>query len=263
MRPSDLKSLRALLGAIRAELASAREVITGFATSIAKHQVEQQQTNKKEWEKTREVLARPRRTDPSEQAGSEANQERRHWQNFSLQVALALGTWLAFAAAAIYAWQAHLQLCEMKRSTDIIRAQGRLEERAWVFVRYIGPKDGCAWKAIDFVNSGHTPALQFSIRAGLAPVQKGQPPDAVESELPGKGIVAPGGTYSSCIGDKSIDSANWSNYDLFIHGRLEYWDVFGVEHWTTFRYKRATNGTFVPYKTGNEMDKNGIDSETN
>ncbi len=50
-------------------------------------------------------------------------QERHHWRNLIVQLALAVGTWFAFIAAALYAWEAHRQLCVMQSTYSQIQSQ--------------------------------------------------------------------------------------------------------------------------------------------
>jgi len=126
MRPSELKSLRGFLAEIREDIASFRDVFKERSASIANQKIAQQQSNEEEWRKTQEILSRPRRTDPDEQTKSEANLRRRHWQNFGMQGALMLGTWLAFAAAAIYAELAYKQWCTMNNTYVQIQKQTKL-----------------------------------------------------------------------------------------------------------------------------------------
>jgi hypothetical protein len=138
MRPSDLKSLKLLLGEICAELVSAREAIKEHTASVTHQEVEKRQASQKDWEEVQEILARPHRTDPNEQATAETNQERRHWQNFGLQGLLTIGTWLAFVAAAIYAGTAYHQLTEMRIANEIAKTQWHAEHRPWIGISGVG-----------------------------------------------------------------------------------------------------------------------------
>lgn len=197
-----------------------------------------------------------------EKAATEAEGKK----NRRVQWVIAVGTWFAFFAAVVaaagawyYARIARDQLRTSDMQLSEMEAHARLDERAWVFVRNVAPNKGCPWKAIDFVNSGRTPALDFSIRAGFKPVPKGEPPDPEETQIPGRGTVAPSGMVSSCIGNSNIDkAADWSKRDLFVHGRLSYSDVFGTSHWTTFCFRRDSDGNFTACESGSDMDRNGI-----
>lgn len=168
---------------------------------------------------------------------------------------------VGIVAAGIYACQLH-QMTKAtgasQKAADTASTTLKIDQRAWVFVRNIAANEHCNWKSIDFTNSGHTPATKFTIQASFAPVLKGQPPNSEEKLIPGKGIIAPGGTFSSCIGDKSIDKTDWAKYDLFVHGTLIYWDVFGFQHWTKFCFRRSADGNFPSCETGNEIDYNGL-----
>lgn len=194
MRPSDLKSLKVLLGLIRAELASVREGIEAHSASISRQRVEQQRTSQEEWNKTQEVLSRPRRTDPNELAASEANRKRHHWQNFGLQGLLTLGTWLAFAAAGFYACEAHKQSDTMNRTYFQIQEQTallqqQLEETHSASI-YVDPF-GLSTPGVvgfNFHNLGHYAATNISATAIFT-----------LREFPTGRVIASFGPYSKTI----------------------------------------------------------------
>jgi hypothetical protein len=188
------------------------------------------------------------------------NERPLQWGLFFVTLVGAVAASVAAGGAIYYACVARGQLDTSQKQLRQMEAQARVDERAWVFVRNVAPNKNCKWKAIDFVNSGRTPALDFSMQAGFSTVPKGKPPEFIEQAIPGIGTVAPEGTFSSCIGDKSIDKDDWSKYDLFVHGTLHYTDVFETQHWTKFCFQRGPDGNFAPCQSGNGMDRKGIDS---
>lgn len=198
-----------------------------------------------------EVVVQP--DEPEHNSGAESEKKR------TPEWGMVVPTWIAAVATLIAAGGAIIYACITSRQLQTSQHQVRMDERAWVFVRNIAPTKQCPWRAIEFVNSGRTPTLDFSIRAGMGTVSKGNAPTSTdEQRLQEKGIIAPGGAVSSCIGDQSIDKADWSKYDLFVHGRLDYTDVFGYQHWTKFCFKRDADGNFIPCESGNEMDRNDL-----
>lgn len=121
MRPSDLKSFRGLLAKALEELSSLRKAFEERATAIAHQQVAQQKADQEKWNQSQKMLCDLicSRDGESEKrlAVSEAAQQNRHLQNLRVQEALTIGTWLAFAAAAIYAGFAYCTLREAEKQT--------------------------------------------------------------------------------------------------------------------------------------------------
>jgi hypothetical protein len=123
------KLVRQIAEALQTRLLGISEKVDHLTAAVTHEQIEQQNANQKEWEKTQEILARPRRTDPDEQAANETNQERRHRQNLGLQRILILGTWLAFAAAAVYAFIAHDQWVTLQNTYNEMHIQTGLFQK--------------------------------------------------------------------------------------------------------------------------------------
>jgi len=122
LRPHQFKAFREFFENLKADLASLRQTIQESSTSIRNQHVEEQQSQQSEREKTRKVIASLRPT-PDEQAAAETNQDRRHRENLRMQRWLTVGTWLAFSAAAIYAWIADEQFNELENSTETAHQQ--------------------------------------------------------------------------------------------------------------------------------------------
>lgn len=183
-------------------------------------------------------------------------------KNFRVQVILAIGTWGAFLAAAIYAGIAEIQLrvtdrqlIEAQKTTVATEVAMKIDERAWVSVLDIRPDSkGAPIITIEFINTGRTPAKDFRI-AAAGDVGKVK---YKEVEIPGSGVIAPGGKFSSIL---HANGALTSPTRIEIHGRVSYESVFGVGHWTTFCYyliprRGEVPAGFAPCESGNEIDNN-------
>ena len=159
------------------------------------------------------------------------------------------------------------QLREMKATTKATQnavttqiSGTHIDQRAWVTVNDIQRTerpDGFSVNLL-FMNTGKTPAQNFTIRVSGEPVPKGQQPTSPETIQPGRGIIAPNGMFHSNLSTSgSVDS---KTSDLVIHGRIDYTDVFGeAAHWTKFCYYwipkiKKGEGGFAPCDFGNEMD---------
>jgi len=217
----------------------------------------------------------------------------RHNRNFWVQVALAIGTWLAFAAAAYYAGVAKKQLKQMTiatRQTGIAAdaatkqaiiakstfaatiEQFHLDQRAWVAVDEVIPPILKATEPlnviINFKNTGKTPAKNFLIYARGEFVDKGKKPKLPAERLPGKGVIPPNGVFHTTLGDLTKPQVDADVMFLssglrviWLHGKVTYDDVFDRAHWTTYCYvfipkertKDFGQGGFAPCETGNDV----------
>lgn len=131
----------------------------------------------------------------------------------------------------------------------------KIDERAWVSIFDVEPKNqGTFTINIVLVNTGKTPARNFII-AAAGDVGEGR---SNENKLPGRGIIAPGGKFSSYM---QANGSLTSSTKVTIHGRVDYDTVFGASHWTKFCYylipqKAGNPGGFAPCESGNEIDDN-------
>lgn len=118
MHPSDLKSLRALLDALRIELSSIRQTVKDATTSVADERVAQQESEQYHREKVSHAInVLADQTNESDKS-AETNQQRRHGENLVPQWITAIATVLAFIVASIYAWEAHEQSRQMISATQ-------------------------------------------------------------------------------------------------------------------------------------------------
>jgi hypothetical protein len=131
----------------------------------------------------------------------------------------------------------------------------QVDERAWVSILDIEPKDqGNLVIKIVLINTGKTPARDFTV-AAAGDVGRGK---SSEKELLGRGIIAPGGKFSSFM---QANGSLTNSTKLTIHGRVDYSSVFGGRHWTTFCYylvheNAGTPNGFAPCESGNNTDDN-------
>lgn len=136
MRPSDLKSLKGFLDAIRSELSSIGQSIKESSSSIADKEVAKQETENNQRKEISHAIDKLAYQQNQSSDASEANQDRRHGQGLKPQWFTAIATIFAFLAAAIYAWEAHDQIEQMikatqqaKRSADIAACALRENQR--------------------------------------------------------------------------------------------------------------------------------------
>jgi hypothetical protein len=143
------------------------------------------------------------------------------------------------------------------------RAASRVDQRAWLGVKDI--KLGTPLKIgqkvdieINSVNSGKTPALDVRMTSLSMGINKVQP---ATTSSPDSGVVAPGNNQmlfgSAELSDTGINFLLAAKVKLYVRGRIEYKDIFGASHTTTFCAYYPTGKTlpnFFNCTTGNHMD---------
>lgn len=181
-------------------------------------------------------------------------------KEYRQQGRLILVTFLAFLAAAVYAGIAAKQLCTMNQTLHEMQTQTansrdvmERDQRAWVSVLDLKQVSDTTFSLV-FVNTWKTPARDFKVSAG-ADVEnlKGK-----EHELPGRGVIAPDGKFTSYLRGNGVVTIFMR---LVIHGRVDYYSIFGGHHWTTFCYllippKGKVPSGFISCESGNEVDSN-------
>jgi hypothetical protein len=149
-----------------------------------------------------------------------------------------------------------------KDSVDLAGKNAQMDQRAWVAVSDISSdsRQSENWTvSLIFKNTGKTPAKNFVIWGTGEPVAKGQKPTSEEIKLPGRGVIAPDGSFHSNLNVNG--GYDWKSIDLVIHGRINYDSVFRPGHWTKFCYyfvpdNKTGKGGFAPCDSGNDIDNN-------
>lgn len=158
MRPSDLKSLRCFLEAIRNELYLLRNALKESSASISNQHIAQQELHNEKREKIVHAIDKLANQESESANTSEANQQRRHRQNLRPQWLTAIATSLAFVAAAIYAWEAHKTLCQIQSQTELMQKQVESSAGALVYkqFRISWPESDKAYLSVILDNRGHS-----------------------------------------------------------------------------------------------------------
>jgi len=128
-----------------------------WADSVLSEIVHLRETQQDQSEKAREMLE-ILRSNEEKRATAEEDEQRRHRQKLRIKGLLVLGAWLAFVAAAFYAWEAHKQLGEMRQSAGLSRQA--MERQLSPHLVYAGgdlSKDGKV--SVTFRNTGQSPAF--------------------------------------------------------------------------------------------------------
>lgn len=173
---------------------------------------------------------------------------------------------LITALGVYYVWRT--LLATQKMSQDA-REIGQKQSRAYVHVSSTSfdiVDENCAALTVSMHNSGISPAINVSImsQSFFGPYPVVEIPELPENQTGYRTTLGPGGELSTTQriwGDieemtQMIESRNFAAY---IHGRVEYLDVFGNKRWVTFF--QAYGGrlgdigpNFHAYETGNDSN---------
>lgn len=180
---------------------------------------------------------------------------------------------LGVVLLAAYTWYTIKMYCANKEAADaaqsaakaatnsviLQQSNSQIDQRAWVSVSDVKfvPRGDEFYVSIVLVNTGKTPAKDFTVRDAGELVPNGKIAKSQESPQPGKGIIAPNGTFHTTLSANGYYSVHLGT--LIVHGRIDYRDVFGDAHWTKFCYywvpeNNGKNGGFAPCDEGNSID---------
>lgn len=122
------------------------------------------------------------------------------------------------------------------------------------------PQAGTASYTLSIKNFGLTPAYDVSVaaRIRLHPRESGE---FIAANIPGepRGTLPPGGiTYVNLQGDSGAEMAMMIRRDefaIYLFGRIDYVDTFGVKRYSEFRFERKRYAhDFVASSEGNDSD---------
>ena len=158
---------------------------------------------------------------------------------------------------------------QSKRALDVSIAASRIDQRAWFGIKEITLANPLViGKSVQIsiigLNTGKTPTLDLSLtEVRVGPSETDTSRDFIFS-IPDREVVAPNNTdvfYATVkYSDDSIKAIMAATIRIYIHGILEYRDVFGSPHRTTFCAYYPTDGPdsavghFFNCRTGNSMN---------
>lgn len=165
-----------------------------------------------------------------------------------------------------------------KDSVSAIREQMRLDQRAWIGIHTMDaipyfPEVGKSFSGHGIIkNTGKTPALNTVIYAIIEPVLTEERPNFLYTGIKSfsAGMLAPNGTghigplpipkagstEAAIFSQEQIDLLKQTRFGIYMHGRIEYADIFGNNHWTTYCSFLLPTGGFAHCYEHNETDEN-------
>ncbi|MGA2428584.1 MAG: hypothetical protein ABSH13_08780 [Candidatus Acidiferrum sp.] len=167
-----------------------------------------------------------------QQESREDRKERRDRKNIWIQGAIAFFA-CVYATVAFFQWRAQIHGL-------------KIDQRAWVGVMTADPPDlrpkSDFSVRVHVINSGHTPALNFSSEIVLHSLRKEETFEPVYGagiENPSRGVIQPNEiiflqSIQTPLTQLQIDWIKNGNFILYVYGRMSYDDIFNVTHHTTF-----------------------------
>jgi hypothetical protein len=210
--------------------------------------------------------------------------------NNGVQLALAIGTWLAFVAAGIYGYVAIRQWREMTAARHqgqqginaAIRAANdadkslaasdralRIQERAWVGMSNVNTpqsvEEGVQFAAYSDVNNfGHSPATNVTQGAAMElrcrpfPKNPTYPDTEVSHEtiMPGDHRATGVAGFPVPITSVQIAALKSGKCVLYFYGEIKYCDIFGESHYTHMcaHWLPGTKHAFMGCNVYNDSD---------
>ncbi len=170
-----------------------------------------------------------------------------------------------------YTYYAREQVGQMKEAVRITGDQFRLDQRAWMGITIMSGQFEVGKPmtiTINFQNTGKTPAKEITNVMVVEPLEGNAAPDFTREQIAfkeGKGLATPQQKIHSSMKapeEKPLTDVGFKNVingkvRIYIHGILEYDDIFGHHHWITYCHYLATDGeNFNAYKEHNDTDNN-------
>ena len=166
----------------------------------------------------------------------------------------------------------------MQAQLDEQRADFRLDQRAWIGVETIDPDPimpeiGKPFTVhITIKNTGKTPAMKINSRGRGESIVKNSTANFsyVDITTYKAGFLTPGGTFvigstpivdpqtnqSKIFDFETVNNITMKAITLYVHGRIDYNDIFGDQHWLTYCATLSVpfNGKFGFCDTHNDTD---------
>lgn len=140
-------------------------------------------------------------------------------------------------------------------SVKLAKATARTDQRAWVAPIEIQSNvlEGQPFQVrVTFKNTGRTFAKDVGVKLVVQVVEASTIPDVDEAEkdvsIKSMAILSPEGiAYGNKASDniltkEHVESIRLGHISVYVHGRIEYADVFKCPHWTRFCFKLQTDG---------------------
>ncbi len=199
------------------------------------------------------------------------NEQKRHWERqicaaISANWITKIGAAIAILALGAVAWQSNTAYQQLLLTDRTLK----LSERAWVIIAGISLKEpvGVSQKAIavaGFKISGHSPALEMSVKHQITVspmIPMVDIPFLSKIQVGSIAVYGPDtkplSTVEHPMTNNEFGELIAGRSHIYSYGLIEYADIFGQRHWTSFCYRTVSLAelNMVACPRGNETDKN-------
>lgn len=178
-------------------------------------------------------------------------------------------TWIFSAILVVVGiggvWAALKTLSAIERQAETMDHALRVDQRAWMGIANIKIKQFLEPKSdfiveIEAIKTGKTPALRVVFHNRLQALVAAQQPNRTFGERNGHGTVMPDFKQIISIGENHPVSAETFEQvrdgvrTMYLHGRIEYQDIFGKPHWTNWCFRLVGRDLFVAHSEHNDTD---------
>ncbi len=141
----------------------------------------------------------------------------------------------------------------------------RVDQRAWVGIvniqihRFLEPNRDFMVD-IETKNTGKTPALKVVFHNRLQAILATEQINRNFGESNGHGTVMPDSKQIISIGEnhpvsvETFEQVRNGVRTMYLHGRIEYRDIFGDDHWTNWCFRLVGEDSFVAHSQYNDTD---------
>lgn len=162
-------------------------------------------------------------------------------------------------------WAALKTLSAIERQAETMDRTLRVDQRAWMGIvnikikRFLEPERDFIVE-VETKNTGKTPALRVVFHISLQALLAAQQLNRTFGESNGHGTVMPDSKQNHSIGEdhpvsvETFEQVQNGVRTMYLHGRIEYQDIFGSTHWTNWCFRLAGEGLFVAHSEYNDTD---------
>jgi hypothetical protein len=165
--------------------------------------------------------------------------------------------------------QAKNQADRTKDLASLSEKSLRIDQRAWISYTVqsfpnpgVAPVDQPFFVHFEFKNSGRTPARNVKACYAYTFLSRETIPDFKCPKIGDIGNIFPqGSSYSDLLVSPKFDKSDRDkildgSYRLWVYGRVQYSDVFGVDHWLQFCNHLLSGGGYQICEQHHEIDTN-------
>jgi hypothetical protein len=153
----------------------------------------------------------------------------------------------------------------IERQAETMDRSLRVDQRAWMGIvnirirRFLEPNQDFVVE-VESKNTGKTPALKVVFHNSLQAILTAEQINRNFGESDSHGTVMPDSKQIISIGENhpvSVDTFEQIHNGvrtMYFHGRIEYRDIFGEDHWTNWCFRLVGENSFVAHGQYNDTD---------